>query len=94
MMKRFLRPRLWTLNGLSLAVSQCDVRSIHFSVEENIGLSKAGMGLMVDIHNRSFGSVNVSHPRTEISITDCYLDTKGTSWTDIGICVLWENKHK
>ena len=69
--------RLWTLNGISLAVSQSDVRSIHFSVEENIELSKAGMGLMVDIHNTSFGSLNVFHPRTEISISDCYIDAKG-----------------
>ena len=73
----FLSPRLWTLHGLSLSVSQCDVRSIHFTVEENIGLFQGGMSLMVDIHNTSFESLNVFYPRTEISISDCYIDAKG-----------------
>ena len=69
--------QLWTVNGLSLLVSQCDVRSIHFSVEENAALSKAGMGLSVEIYNSSFGSLRVLHPRTETTVTDCYIDAKG-----------------
>ena len=69
--------QLWTVNGLSLAVSQCDVRSIYFSVEENTALSKVGMGLSVEIYNSSFGSLRVLHPRTETTVTDCYIDAKG-----------------
>ena len=53
------------------------MRSIHFSVEENTALSKAGMGLSVEIYNSSFGSLRVLLPRTEITVTDCYIDAKG-----------------
>ena len=69
--------QLWTVNGLSLAVSQSDVRSIHFSVKETTALSKTGMGLSVEIYNSSFGSLRVLHPRTETKVTDCYIDAKG-----------------
>ena len=69
--------QLWTVNGLSLLVSQCDVRSIHFSVKETTALSVTGMGHSVEIYNSSFGSLRALDPRTETAVTDCYIDAKG-----------------